>query len=751
MTASTAANGYRIVDVDEAEERFSLFADVESRFPYREFSDEQEFRLYEGGLHVTGDFSAETDGDWVPYNVIVDGDLTVDGDLSWWDDHMGNFVLVTGNVRARNVLLCGNPTVVVRGDLLVDNGVFGCRGEDGGFLDVGGVTRAKTIVNIRYFKMTFSGGRPDATLVADPSFTSCSADFTASCPVDFADDELSEVLLPAMLDPDGYVDEGQIEWALVEGRPILRPGAVPSHLAALAELDALRARSEEVVELDLADRNLREFPEQLFAFPNLGKLSLAGNDEIHQIPERIAELTALEELDLSGLALKRLPAAIGRLEGLRVLDISGNPLRDLPDELGTSPALTVLRARSLNCPIPESFAPPALEELDLSRLRSADGFPHAVTRLARLRTLDLTEAVLGEIPGALLGLTALEELRLDGALGGVPRLPDLAALPRLRVLHVNGHDGDTGRYPDHDLLDAVWPITTLEELNIGRWGAGRHDRRPALTGLPDHAFAAMQGLRRLDLSRNELSELPESFYQLRQLQVVDLHSTSLDRPTLDRLAETFPQVQIDLRGVPTRNDVDDPNWRAVHDLVTNGQAKLGRDHPAAVQLFEEALDRCGTGASFSDHDQLYAYYGLVYALSRLVDADEGLTDRLIGYAERALAMVPEPGEVWHFTDEGQFQEEVTRTAGNSLAWQLMKRGELDRALSIVERALTFGADPAYDYLRDTKVRILLAMGRAAEAYLVVDHVLTRNPDFSDFADFTSAPEFLHWRAANTLT
>ncbi|MFI6094879.1 hypothetical protein ACIA8G_04955 [Lentzea sp. NPDC051213] len=600
MTA-TAPDGYRLLDVDEAEERFRLSADVESRFPYREFSDEQEFRLYEGGLHVTGDFSAETDGDWVMYNVIVDGDLTVDGDLSWWDDHMGNFVLVTGNVRARNVLLRGNPSVVVRGDLLVDNGVFGCHGADGGFLDVGGVTRAKTIVNIRYFKMTFAGGRPDATLIADPNFT--------SCPVDFADDELSAVLLPAMVDPDGYVDEGQIEWAFMEGRPILRDGAVPSHLAALTELDALLASPEEVIELDLADRHLREFPEQLFAFPNLRKLSLAGNDQIDQIPERIAELTTLEELDLSGLAVDRLPAAIGRLDNLRVLDVSGNPL-----------------------------------------------------------------------PDNLFSMTKLEELRLAG-----------------------------------------------------------------VQQLPADAFAAMPELRRLDLSGGALTELPEPFYRLRHLQAVDLHATKLDRPTLDRLAETFPKVQIDLRRVPARRDVDDPNSRAVHDLVVDGQAKLFRDHAAAVPLFEEALERCGTGASFSDHDQLYAYYGLVYALSRLVGSDEGLTDKLIGYAERALALAPEPREIWHFTDEGQFHEEVTRTAGNTLAWHLMKRGELDRALSIVDRALTFGADPTYDYLRDTKVRILLAMGRTAEAYLIVDHVLTRRPDFGDFADFVSAPEFLHWR------
>ncbi len=742
--ANASPSGYRIISAEEAEERYEVSDDVE--YPYQEFTDEQEIRLYEGDLHVAGDFGAESDGDWVPYNTIVDGDLTVDGDVDWWDWSGGNFLLVTGTLRARNVLLRGCPTLVVRGDLLVDNGIQGHHGDDGGFLEVHGATRAKLVVSTLYFNLSF-GSQPEALLVADP--------YRTTCPVDFTDDDLDTIVLPDLLDEDGRADEYKIEDALQQGREVLRPHARPTHLAALAKLDAMLAHADDVTEVDLSNKRLREFPEQLFALPNLRKLSLAGNSDLPGIPERIAELAALEELDLSDLRLEQLTPAIGGLKNLRVLDISGNRLEAVPDELGDLPSLEVLRAGDLECPVPDALSRlSTLVELDLYRLECRTGFPMAVTRLTRLRKLNLSLAILGKVPDELLALTELEELHLDAALGFVRRLPDLAQLPRLRVLRMDGRSGNTNRHPTHDLLDGVWRITTLEELGIDRWG--KNDGRKALTALPDDAFAAMPNLRRLDLSFNDLKTLPESFYGLRQLEFADLQYTKLDGRTLDRLRDTFPQVRIDLRNVERRTkDVDDPNWRAVHELVKEGGGRITGDPAEAVSSFEGALALCLPGARFSDYDQLYAHYGLVTTLGQLVtDAEDdaeraALTDKLMRYAEEALGLVPEPWMVWHFTDEGAFQQEVTRRAGNALAWHLMKRGDLEHALSTVERALTFAAEPDYDYIRDTKVRILLAMGRADDAFVIVDQVLTRTPDFGDFADLSADPDFRSWREANS--
>jgi Leucine-rich repeat (LRR) protein len=126
---------------------------------------------------------------------------------------------------------------------------------------------------------------------------------------------------------DDTADEQAISAALRAGRPVLRPGTRPSHLVALDELDALLPRAEGITELDLSDRKLRQLPEQLYAFPHLRVLSLAGNDAVGSLAgldERIGDLTALEELDLSGMGLTSLPESIGRLRSLRVLNVSGN-------------------------------------------------------------------------------------------------------------------------------------------------------------------------------------------------------------------------------------------------------------------------------------------------------------------------------------------------------------------------------------------------------------------------------------------
>ena len=225
MSSEPLSTGYRVITVDEAADRFGLSGDLDLPY-YRKVGGRQAIRLYEADQHVDGDLVMR---DWVgddlcPYSLIVDGDVTVGGDLvHHCHEGIGYFFLVTGNVTARNMLMSGFPHVLVRGDLTAANGILGQKGDDGGFLTVRGRTSAKVIVNALYFTMTFAE-QPAAVVVGDADHTHCA--------VDFDDHGLEGVLVPELLVDYGYGDVGycdtdEIEKALTAGRPVLLPGVEP--------------------------------------------------------------------------------------------------------------------------------------------------------------------------------------------------------------------------------------------------------------------------------------------------------------------------------------------------------------------------------------------------------------------------------------------------------------------------------------------------------------------------------------------
>ncbi|TDC85535.1 hypothetical protein E1193_02565 [Micromonospora sp. KC606] len=201
---------YSSISVDEMQARYRVAADM--LYPC---DREQQVRLYEESLQLVGDLNlVDWTGDGYPYNVIVDGDLTVEGDVTYFCDEGPGFLhLVTGTLRARNLFLNGFPNVVVRGDLIVTHGVLGCYGEDGGLLKVAGKVQAQTVVKSWHFNTSFAS-RPQSVVVADRS--------VADGPSDHTEDLAASALLPDLLNNDGDIDTDRVEQALRRGQPILR-------------------------------------------------------------------------------------------------------------------------------------------------------------------------------------------------------------------------------------------------------------------------------------------------------------------------------------------------------------------------------------------------------------------------------------------------------------------------------------------------------------------------------------------------
>ncbi len=201
---------YQILSQETAEQGFAL--PEKAMRPARRFPARQEIRLYTGGLHVSRGVSAGAGPAGTPYSVIVDGDLTVDGDLLW-STNVGGLLLVTGSVRAVNVLLSGCPEMAVRGNLTVANAIHGSYDTAGGRLTVDGETTARTILNPPGCTMKFASN-PRAVLIGKMT----------GYPTHFHFDELSEVVKPDLLDQEGRADQRKIRETLSAALGILDSG-----------------------------------------------------------------------------------------------------------------------------------------------------------------------------------------------------------------------------------------------------------------------------------------------------------------------------------------------------------------------------------------------------------------------------------------------------------------------------------------------------------------------------------------------
>eukprot|EP00884_Botryococcus_braunii_P015927 jgi/Botrbrau1/3017/Bobra.0070s0013.1 len=141
---------------------------------------------------------------------------------------------------------------------------------------------------------------------------------------------------------------------------------------------------------------LKRLPEEIGQLTALQQLNLSGCECMRALPEEIGRLTALQQLNLSGCkALILLPPELGRLGALRQLDLSECwGLSSLPAELAQ---LT------------------ALEVLNLSGCAYLRALPEEIGELTSLRRLDLRNcSELRVVPLSLRKVESLEELDVTG-------------------------------------------------------------------------------------------------------------------------------------------------------------------------------------------------------------------------------------------------------------------------------------------------------------------------------------------------
>ncbi|XP_067932916.1 leucine-rich repeat-containing protein 1-like [Watersipora subatra] len=300
--------------------------------------------------------------------------------------------------------------------------------------------------------------------------------------------------------------------------------------------------------LDLSNNGVRQIPDSLGSLTLLRELNLSGNP-IEVLPESITALSSLEKLDLSSCEISQLPDSLIQLQKLKVLriisysktsifhglqsfpevvtkltsleelDLSNNWINELPDSLSH---LTSMRKLDLSSnPIkvlPESItALSSLEELDLSRCKIRQ-LPGSFIKLQKLKVLRITGYLktsiphgLQTVPEVVTKLTSLEELDLSN--NYIKKLPDsFIQLQKLKVLRITGYSELSIPHGLQTVPEVVTKLTSLKELDLS------HNQ---INELPDR-LDSLTSMRKLNLSSNPMKVLPESITALSSLKELDL-------------------------------------------------------------------------------------------------------------------------------------------------------------------------------------------------------------------------------------
>ncbi|KAF3961736.1 hypothetical protein CMV_013679 [Castanea mollissima] len=183
-----------------------------------------------------------------------------------------------------------------------------------------------------------------------------------------------------------------------------------------------------LIKLDLRDcKNLSSLPNACYSSMSLKILTLSGCSKLDALPENLGNLEGLEELDVSGTAIKYLPTSINHLKNLRVLSLRGcKGLSPKPsNKLFSFPSMQQRRSPDPAAMLEFSLSGLwSLTELDLSYC-NLQAIPNAFDCLSSLLKLNLEGNHFVSLPKSMIQLSNLKDLVLSCCtnLRSLPELP----------------------------------------------------------------------------------------------------------------------------------------------------------------------------------------------------------------------------------------------------------------------------------------------------------------------------------------
>ncbi|GEM_PF-2265915 len=392
-------------------------------------------------------------------------------------------------------------------------------------------------------------------------------------------------------------------------------------------------------------------------------------------------------------------------------------------------------------------------------------FPEVVTRLEKLKILNIGNNAWKNIPDSITNLKNLEELQLDCALSYIDKLPDLSSLKKLKRLRANGYVWNNKHpFPKQELLKDILKATQVEILDISKWG--EYQRKGEIVrGKPDMAYLEnlkdFANLEMLVLSHNSLEALPEVLHKGMNLAYLDISYNHISSGELSAFRKSHPDTEIEIKGNKSFAESDQLDKLMIYGstFIRNTDSAQGLQN--AVKIFANVLKQAEEGINdINEFTLQYAYYGKLFAYTFLTTHHAKIYNKeelkeakqiTLDTAYKILDIIKQ-NPAMHFSQLGGLQNEITRRAANTIGWDayenLKKTEELEKAIDITRLGVAEIEGFEHYYIYDTLVRLLIKAKQKEEAYEIVKKCLAKYPAFEDFRDFNSNEEFQEWLKNN---
>jgi len=385
-----------------------------------------------------------------------------------------------------------------------------------------------------------------------------------------------------------------------------------------------------------------EFPPQI---SEIAISSTSPSDRIDHILEILPNKKRIETLSLSSFKNKDTVTYFDRgFKSLKNLELYFNDIYDLGQfmcNFSSSAKLEKLSfiSGSLKQISSGLFQFKELTELRITKTKSVLYFPAQLSRLKKLRVLDLSENAIDTLPYGLFRLSELTDLNLSGnQLTGLSN--KIGTLKRLKTLELQSNKL-------HDVPAAIGNFHQLQQLNLQ---ANPLDTLPPLGGLKKlktlnlsfcnlvslpEDIGALSSLKSFDASDNFLTALPESITKLSKLENLRVSTNLLQKlpdhiGVLTNLRELYVDIN-QLKKLPI-------------SIGSMDQLKILNISHNNITILPESLGELSNLTEFYAINDRPSHYNVYDYTRKILRKDNPKTDRQL--ASTALREFPSDLKNW---------------------------------------------------------------------------------------------------------